>query len=169
MYIQVGTEVKSYKTIPSETQQTKTRTMDVTFIMKTKGSKRVPTTTNRLEIWWDKVNLAAAIHRGATGFKMIFTLSHWICRTITIESKIVLNAGNDSATKLHLQQPTENILDQTADSVAGDSSKTFQQRSPRWILRTAGQWQWQHTNNTEVCRCNSSSTAQRYNSWWRLI
>ena len=37
--------------------------------------------------------------------------------------------GNYSATKLHLQQPAGDFLDQTADSVADNTSNTFQQRS----------------------------------------
>ena len=49
MHNQVGTGMKAHKIISSETKQTKTsQTMDVTLIMKTKGSKRVQTTTNRM-------------------------------------------------------------------------------------------------------------------------
>ena len=48
---QVGIGIKSHKTIPSETKQTKTnQTIDVTLKTKTKGSRRVPTTNKGMEI-----------------------------------------------------------------------------------------------------------------------
>ena len=60
LHNQVGIGIKYLKTIPSETKQTKaSQTMDVTLIMKTKGSRRVQTTTNRMETWTDEVVLTA--------------------------------------------------------------------------------------------------------------
>ena len=50
MHNQVGTGIKAHKTIPSETKQTNTsQNMDITLLILTKGSKRVQTTTNRME------------------------------------------------------------------------------------------------------------------------
>ena len=46
----VRTGIKCHETIHSETKQTRTsQTIDVTLIMKTKGSRRFQTTTNRME------------------------------------------------------------------------------------------------------------------------
>ena len=76
MHSQLGTGIKSHKTMSSESKQTKTsQATDVILIMKTKGSRRVQTTTNRVETRTDKVDLTAALHTGATGTKMAFTLS----------------------------------------------------------------------------------------------
>ena len=51
------------------------KTMDVTLVMKTKGSRRVQTTTNKVETRKDKLDLTAILYSGATGTKMIFSLS----------------------------------------------------------------------------------------------
>ena len=53
MHNQVGTGIKAHKTIPSETKQTKTsQTIDVTLIMKTKGStESIPYGINTLLGW----------------------------------------------------------------------------------------------------------------------
>ena len=76
MHNQLGTGIKSHKTMSSETKKTKTsQAMDVTLIMKTKGSRRVPTTANRVETTTSKVDLKAALHTGATGTKVVFIFS----------------------------------------------------------------------------------------------
>ena len=76
MHNQLGTGIKFHKTMSSETKQTKTsQAMDVTLIMKTKGSRRVQTTTNRVETSTGKVDVTAALPRGATGTKVVFTFS----------------------------------------------------------------------------------------------
>ena len=76
MHNQLGTGIKSHKTMSSDTKQTKTnQAMDVTLKKKIKGSKRVQTTTNRVETRTGNVDLTAALHTGATGTKMVFTLS----------------------------------------------------------------------------------------------
>ena len=76
MHNQLRTGIKTHKTMSSETKQTKTsQAMDVTLKMKTKGSRRVPTTTNRVETRTSKVDLTAALHTRATGTKAVFTLS----------------------------------------------------------------------------------------------
>ena len=49
--------------------------MDVTLIMKTKGSRQVQITTNRVDTRTGKVDLTAALHTGATGIKAVFTLN----------------------------------------------------------------------------------------------
>ena len=73
MHNQMGTGIISHKTKLSETKQTKTsQTIDVTLIMETKGSRPVPSTTNRIETWTDKVDLTAAFHRGAIEIKIVF-------------------------------------------------------------------------------------------------
>ena len=65
MHNQVGTGIRSQKTIPSEAQQTEiSQTMAEIFTMRKKGSRRVPTTTNRKETWTDKVDQTAALHTG---------------------------------------------------------------------------------------------------------
>ena len=75
MHNQMGTGTKTHK-ITSDPKPTKTsQTMDVTLTMKTKGSRRVQTTTNRVELKTDMVDLTAVLHTGATGTKMVFTLS----------------------------------------------------------------------------------------------
>ena len=91
---QMVTGTKSHKTKSSDPKPTKTsQTMGVTLIMKIKGSKRVQTTTNRMETWTDKMDLTAALHTGATATKMVFTLSWWTCRTTTItDSRVTINA-----------------------------------------------------------------------------
>ena len=76
MHNQLGTGIKSHKTMFSETKQTKTsQAPDGTLEMKTKGSRRVQCTTNRVETRTDKVDLTAALHTGATGTKMVFNFS----------------------------------------------------------------------------------------------
>ena len=76
MHNQVRTGVKSHKTISSETGQSKTsQTMVVTLIMKTKGSRLVRTTTNRMDTRTDKIDPTAALHTGFTGMKLVFTIN----------------------------------------------------------------------------------------------
>ena len=77
----------------SETKQTKTsQATDVTLIMKTKGSRRAQTTTNRVETRTVKVDLTAALYTGATGTKAVFTLSLWTRRTASTDSRVTINA-----------------------------------------------------------------------------
>ena len=76
MHNQLGTRIETHITMSSETKQTKTRqAVDVILIMKTKGSRRIQTTTNRVETRTGKVDLTAALHTGAIGIKAVFTLS----------------------------------------------------------------------------------------------
>ena len=57
----------------NQTKQS-SQAMDVTLIMKTKGSRRVQTSTNRVETRKSKVDLTAALHTGASGTKAVFNL-----------------------------------------------------------------------------------------------
>ena len=93
MHNKLGTGIKSHKTMTSETKQTKTsQAMDVTLILKTKGNRRVQTTTNRVETRKDKVDLTAALHTGATGTKKVSNLSRWTRRTTTTDSRVTISA-----------------------------------------------------------------------------
>ncbi|XP_075264069.1 uncharacterized protein LOC142355955 [Convolutriloba macropyga] len=91
---QLGTGIKSHKTMSSETKQTQpSHAMDVTFIMKTKGSRRVQTTTNRA---------------------IIVTLFN---RDLCIETYALLDSGIDNtqitqkvADALQVQQPKDITL-----------------------------------------------------------